>query len=102
MAIIPRTCLPVPAVRWDLILMSVRMRLCMYKRNCSVHSVEALMLFRQVDAEKQRFSVTLKPGLVAAQDASLLRSLFADMEFVARLRHVVNCMSMHATMVNHG
>ena len=44
----------------------------------------------QVDTEKKRFSVTLKPGLVGSQDASLLRSLFADLELVAQLRWVVS------------
>ena len=39
-----------------------------------------------MDSEKKRFSVTLKPGLVITQDASLLRSLFADLELVAQLR----------------
>ena len=39
-----------------------------------------------MDAEKQRFSLTLKPSLVASSDASLLHSLFADLEFAAQLR----------------
>lgn len=36
--------------------------------------------------EKQRFSVSLKPSLVASSDAGLLHSLFADLEFAAQLR----------------
>ena len=40
----------------------------------------------QVDLEKQRFSLALKPLLVASSDASLLRSLFTDLEFAATLK----------------
>ena len=40
----------------------------------------------QVDKLKERFSVALKPSLVASADAGLLRSLFADLEFAAELR----------------
>jgi rRNA biogenesis protein RRP5 len=39
-----------------------------------------------VDAARQRFSVTLKPSLAGASDASLLASLFADLELAARLQ----------------
>jgi hypothetical protein len=40
----------------------------------------------QVDQERRRFSVTLKPALTASPDASLLASLCADMELAAQLR----------------
>lgn len=39
-----------------------------------------------MDLEKQRFSVSLKPSLLASSDAGLLHSLFADLEFAAQLR----------------
>ncbi len=39
-----------------------------------------------MDAARQRFSVTLKPSLAGASDASLLASLFADLELAAALQ----------------
>lgn len=40
----------------------------------------------QVDGDRARFSVTLKPALVASPHAALLASLFADLELAASLR----------------
>lgn len=40
----------------------------------------------QVDAQKERFSVTLKHSLVGASDAAYLQSLFQDLEFAEKLR----------------
>ena len=48
--------------------------------------VELFAYIPQVDQERRRFSVTLKPALTASPDASLLASLYADTELAARLR----------------
>ena len=42
----------------------------------------------QVDAVKERFTVTLKQSLVGASDAAYLQSLFHDLEFAEKLRCV--------------
>ena len=77
--------------------------LCTSRTLCAIRVSVQFLLSSQVDAEKQRFSVTLKPGLVAGQDASLLRSLFADLEFVAQLRHVADRASRacHVVSADH-
>lgn len=44
------------------------------------------MAWVQADAEKERFSVSLKHSLVGASDAAYLQSLFQDLEFAEKLR----------------
>ena len=49
--------------------------------------------------------MTLKPSLVASSDASLLHSLFADLEFAAQLRWAAVCLhpsSFHVLQLSTG
>ncbi len=64
---------------------------------------QSIIAVQQVDQERKRFSVTLKPALVASPDAALLASLFSDLELASSLRcaaallHVAT--SLHGTFL---